>query len=69
MKRVVEGEGVVGEKPVIEQGKSYQYVSAANLKTDIGKMVGEYEILDLFTKKKKKIHIPEFKLIAPFKMN
>lgn len=67
--REVEGEGVVGQQPVIESGQQYQYVSAANLCTDIGKMYGTYQMEDLYAKKKITIHIPEFQLIAPFKKN
>lgn len=69
IKRIVEGEGVVGQQPVIAPGKSYQYVSAANLKNDMGKMSGYYEMQNLYTHKKMQISIPEFQLIAPFKMN
>jgi ApaG protein len=69
MKRTVEGEGVIGEQPVILPGKTYQYVSAANLKCDMGKMAGQYEMQNLYTHKKVQINIPEFQLIAPFKMN
>jgi ApaG protein len=69
IKRIVEGEGVVGEQPVIPPGGNYQYVSAANLRSDIGKMYGNYEMLDLHSKKTLTVNIPEFRLIAPFKMN
>jgi ApaG protein len=67
--REVEGEGVVGQQPVIEPGKSYQYVSAANLKTDIGKMYGTYTMQDMYSQKLITVQIPEFQLIAPFKRN
>ena len=42
--REVEGEGVVGQQPIIEPGQSYQYVSAANLRSEIGKMYGTYQM-------------------------
>lgn len=67
--REVEGEGVVGQQPIIEPGDSYQYVSAANLRTEIGKMYGTYQMENLFNKKLMTVTIPEFQLIAPFKMN
>ncbi len=67
--REVEGEGVVGEQPVIESGDKYQYSSAVNLHSDIGKMYGTYQVIDLFDKRKIKVAIPEFLLIAPFKLN
>ncbi len=67
--REVEGEGVVGQQPVIEPGGSYQYVSACNLRTDMGKMHGSYQMENLYNKKLLTIQIPEFQMIAPFKMN
>jgi ApaG protein len=67
--REVEGDGVVGQQPVIQPGDSYQYTSAVNLNTEIGKMYGTYLMENLFNKKKLTIVIPEFKLIAPAKMN
>lgn len=67
--REVEGEGVVGEQPIIEPGVSYQYVSAANLRSDIGKMYGTYDMVNKYNKKCFTVNIPEFQLIAPFKMN
>jgi ApaG protein len=67
--REVEGEGVVGEQPVIGPGESYQYVSSANLRSDIGKMYGSYQMENLYNKKKFQVAIPEFQMIAPFKLN
>ena len=67
--REVEGDGVVGQQPVITPGDSYQYTSAANLHSDMGKMYGTYLVENLFNKKKIVVAIPEFQLIAPAKMN
>src|SRR6185312_16015760 len=67
--REVEGDGVVGQQPIIEPGESYQYVSAANLRSDMGKMYGTYQMENLYNKKLITVNIPEFQLIAPFKMN
>ncbi len=67
--REVEGEGVVGEQPIIDPGESYQYVSAANLRSEIGKMYGTYSMVSLYDKKGFTVNIPEFQLVAPFKMN
>lgn len=67
--REVEGDGVVGQQPVIEPGGNYQYVSAANLRSEIGKMYGSYKMENLFNKRLLTINIPEFQLIVPFKMN
>ncbi len=38
----VEGDGVVGETPVIAPGDSYQYSSGAVLSTQVGSMSGHY---------------------------
>ena len=67
--REVEGEGVVGLQPVIEPGKTHQYVSGSHLKTEMGRMHGTYLIERIVDGKRFKVNIPEFQLIAPFKMN
>ncbi len=67
--RVVEGEGVVGQQPIIEPGEQYQYTSACNLRTEIGKMFGYYVFENLYNKTKFKVAIPEFHLLAPSKLN
>jgi ApaG protein len=68
-KREVQGEGVVGRQPAIEPGNSYQYTSAAGLRSDMGKMYGTYLIENLSNKRKLTVIIPEFQLIVPSKMN
>jgi len=40
----VQGEGVVGEQPVIEPNTSYTYTSGAVLTTSVGSMQGHYEM-------------------------
>ena len=67
--REVEGDGVMGQQPVISPGDSYQYTSASNLNSEIGKMYGSYTVENLFHKRKIKVAIPEFQLIAPAKLN
>ena len=68
-KREVEGEGVVGQQPVIEPGHSHEYVSGCNLKTDMGSMKGEYHMARLMDNTLFNVQIPEFYLIAPYRMN
>lgn len=67
--RSVSGEGVVGLQPMLEPGESFQYVSACNIKNEIGKMSGYYEIENMKTKKISQLKIPAFKLEVPFKLN
>jgi len=67
--REVEGEGVVGQQPILEPGESHQYVSGCNLKTGIGKMVGNYTMERMVDGREFKVEIPEFVLIVPYKLN
>ena len=42
--REVEGEGVVGEQPVMAPGESHEYMSGAILQGPVGSMHGTYEM-------------------------
>ena len=68
-RRTVEGEGVVGEQPIIMPGEHYRYESAAHINTDMGKMSGHYVMANLNNLKEHLIDIPEFHLISPSKLN
>lgn len=67
--REVEGEGVVGQQPILEHGESHQYISGCNLKTSIGKMKGTFLMERILDNKEFEVAIPEFVLIPPFKLN
>ena len=69
MFRVVEGEGVIGQQPVLEPGAIHSYTSWSPLSTPIGKMSGHYIMEDLLNGKEFEVTIPEFKLIANFILN
>ena len=60
----VQGEGVVGEQPVLEPGGSFDYVSGCPLNTPTGFMEGRYHMVSAegtsFA-----VAIPRFPLIAP----
>lgn len=60
----VEGEGVVGEQPLIAPGASYDYVSGCPLATPTGSMQGSYRMVgeDGATFE---AAIPKFALTAP----
>ena len=60
----VEGEGVVGEQPMIEPGASYDYVSGCPLATPTGSMQGNYHMMDE-SGAGFDVAIPKFALIAP----
>lgn len=67
--REVEGEGVVGQQPVLEPGQTHQYVSGCNLKSGLGKMTGTYTMERIIDGTKLQILIPEFTMIAPLRLN
>ncbi len=68
-KKEIEGEGVVGQKPVLEPGQSHQYVSGCNLKSGVGRMYGTYTMERVIDGKQFKVNIPEFTMVVPFKLN
>ena len=65
----MEGEGVVGVQPILQPGENYQYVSGCNLRTEMGKMHGIYEMENLHSKRVFEVNIPSFEMIVPFKGN
>ncbi|MCU0398138.1 MAG: Co2+/Mg2+ efflux protein ApaG [Cyclobacteriaceae bacterium] len=67
--REVEGEGVVGQQPVLEPGQAHQYVSGCNLKSGIGKMTGTYLMERIVDGTQLQVNIPEFVMVAPFRLN
>jgi len=64
LRHTVEGEGVVGEQPMIMPGGSFDYVSGCPLSTPSGSMQGTYHMIAedgaAFD-----VAIPRFSLIAP----
>lgn len=63
-RHMVEGEGVVGEQPVVAPGQSYDYVSGCPLDTSTGTMEGSYQMIgangEIFDAR-----IPRFALVGP----
>jgi ApaG protein len=68
-KRVVDGEGVVGETPVLQPGQKFEYNSGCNLTSEMGFMKGYYTLLKLTDAKEFNVDIPKFDLIVPAKLN
>ena len=67
--RAVDGEGVVGETPVLEPGQKFEYNSGCNLNSDIGYMRGHYILEKLLDGSLIKVEIPQFDLVVPGKLN
>ncbi len=65
----VEGEGVVGQQPILEPGEIHEYVSGCNLRTGLGKMKGTYLMERVVDGKTFKVVIPEFVMVVPYLLN
>jgi ApaG protein len=63
--QIVEGEGVVGEQPVLEPGESFEYTSGTPLQTASGFMTGEYHMITTDAREAFDIAIPTFSLDSP----
>ena len=66
---VVEGEGVIGKKPVLRPGESHTYSSGCLLMSPFGAMQGHYNMINFSNGSKFKVIIPSFKLSAGFAIN
>ncbi|OUS25872.1 Co2+/Mg2+ efflux protein ApaG [Thalassotalea sp. 42_200_T64] len=64
----VEGDGVVGQQPILQSGQRYSYSSGSILKTPIGTMEGFYTMKDL-QGNPHKVEIPVFGLSVPNILN
>ena len=64
MVNIVDGEGVVGETPILAPGATHDYVSGCELMTNQGAMEGHYTFIDA-TGANFEVAIPFFPLSAP----
>jgi len=67
--REVEGEGIVGQQPVLEPGQAHEYVSGCTLKTTMGKMMGTYLMERIIDGRRFRVTVPEFLLVVPYRLN
>ncbi|ALM20673.1 ApaG protein [Nonlabens tegetincola] len=65
----VDGEGVIGKKPVLKPGERHSYQSGCLLTSPFGNMSGHYTMVNFTTTKQFNVVIPTFKLSAPFALN
>ncbi|MCS5490297.1 Co2+/Mg2+ efflux protein ApaG [Algoriphagus limi] len=63
-RKVVEGDGVVGQQPTLEPGQSHSYVSGCNLRSGLGKMKGWYTMQKVYNEKEFEVVVPEFQMIS-----
>ncbi len=65
----VEGDGVIGKKPVILPKSKYTYNSHCFLNSPIGSMSGYYKMVNFTTTELFKVQIPTFQLVVPETLN
>lgn len=65
----VNGNGVVGKKPVIKPGESHTYQSGSLITSPLGSMTGTYIMINFSTAKKFNVDVPSFKLSVPHILN
>ena len=63
--QVVQGDGVVGEQPVLEPGESFEYTSGTPLETSSGIMIGVYHMVAVASEAAFDVAIPAFSLDSP----
>jgi ApaG protein len=66
---IVDGEGVIGKKPVLKPGELHTYSSGCLLSSPYGAMKGHFKMINFTSTKNFKVFIPTFKLSAPFALN
>ena len=67
--REVEGEGVVGQQPVLEPDQKHEYVSGCELQSEMGKMHGTYLMEKQIDGSTFEVDIPEFVMMVPYRLN
>ena len=66
---IVDGEGVIGKKPVIKPGESHTYSSGCLLLSPHGAMQGYFNMVNFTSTRNFKVVVPTFRLSAPFALN
>lgn len=66
---IVNGEGIIGKKPVLKPGERHTYSSGCLITSPFGAMSGYYNMINFTSTKTFKVKIPTFKLSAPFALN
>lgn len=65
----VDGEGVIGKKPVLKPGDTHTYNSGCLLSSPFGSMKGHFNMINFTTTNNFRVAVPSFKLSAPFALN
>lgn len=65
----VSGEGVVGEKPILQPGEIYEYESACGFTSEMGRMKGAYLMERKTDGKLFSVNVPVFEMYVPYRLN
>ncbi|TRX38734.1 Co2+/Mg2+ efflux protein ApaG [Flavobacterium sp. ZT3R18] len=65
----VDGEGVIGKKPVLKPGEQHTYSSGCLLSSPYGAMKGHFDMINFTSTKSFKVIVPTFRMCAPFALN
>jgi len=65
----INGDGVVGKKPIVRPGEIHVYKSGCLITSPIGVMIGTYIMINFTSTKKFNVDIPPFKLNIPSILN
>lgn len=66
---VVDGEGVIGKKPVLKPGETHTYTSGCLLTSPHGAMHGWFNMVNFTTTRNFRVIVPAFRLNAPYALN
>lgn len=62
--KMVNGDGVIGEQPIINPGKSFSYSSWCPMPTSVGTMKGEFYCVDLEDDSEFTLDVPKMTMVA-----
>lgn len=66
---IVDGEGVIGQKPVLKPGETHTYSSGCLLSSPFGAMRGYFNMINFTSTRTFRVIVPTFRLSAPFAIN
>ena len=66
---IVDGEGVIGKKPVLKPGECHTYSSGCLLSSPYGAMKGHFNMVNYTSTRNFRVIVPAFRLCAPFALN
>ena len=68
-KRIIEGDGVIGQQPILKPGEEHEYISGCDFDSPIGQMTGHYTMVRLRDGAEFDVAIPKFVMAEPSTLN